>query len=240
MKTVLCIPGNWSDRSELLDAMVKGTGTKYLMAGNILFNAVEKYHFIIDVCEYDPLLHEAFSAAGMATRYCEEELLKIAGHKLVVYITGDTGNLIQAKQLADAGAMLLHIGGLGVKVETAGKAFEKEQWLKQLADFEPSKLYSLFVLDSIVDSAGMVYSCGMHNLGLRDTIVGGMDFQEAVNLIQVFGYYQIIDNPIITANQTFSVAEDSPVYRIITEDEQPNKGDEFFENPFGMWRLVRV
>lgn len=240
MKSILCIPGNWADRSELLHAIVKGTDGEYLMAGGILFNTRENHHFTIEVGEHDPMMHKAFSMAGMVTRYSEEELLKIVDHKLVIYITGDTGNLAQAKQLADAGAMLLRVGGLGVKVETAGKAFEKEQWLIQLEDFEPHKLYPLFVLDSIVDDEGAVYSCGMHNLGLPDTIVGGAEFQEAVDLIQIFSYYQLIDKPTITANQTFSVAEGSPVYRIIEEDQQPNKGDELFENPFGIWRLMLV
>jgi hypothetical protein len=237
MKSILCIPGNWADRSELLSAVVKATEGKYLMAGSMLFNTTEKHHFIIEVCEHDPMMHIAFSIAGMVTRYSEEELLKIADHKLMVYITGDTGDLIQAKHLADAAAMLLKAGGLGVKVETSGKAFEKGHWLTQLEDFEPHKLYPLFVVDSIVDGEGTVYSCGMHNLGLPDTIVSGEAFQEAVDLIQIFSYYQIVDKPAIAANQTFGVAEDAPVYRIIAEDEQPNKGHELFENPFGMWRL---
>jgi hypothetical protein len=240
MKSILCIPGNWEDRSELLHAIVKGTDGEYLMAGGILFNNTEKHHFIIEVAEHDPIMHKAFSMAGMVTQYSKEELLKISDHKLIVYLTGDTGNLVQAKQLADAGAMLLHIGGLGVKVETTGKALEKEHWLLQMEDFEPHKLYPLFVVDSIVDNEGTVYSCGMHNLGLPDTIVGGLEFQEAVELIRIFSYYQLIDKPTITANQTFSVAKDSPVYRIIQEDQQPNKGDELYENPFGMWRLMLV
>lgn len=240
MKSILCIPGNWAGRSELLHAIVKGTDGEYLMAGGILFNTKEKHHFIIEVAGHDPIMHKAFSMAGMVTRYSEEELLKIADHKLVVYITADAGNLAQAKQLADAGAMLLHVGGLGVKVETAGKAVEKEHWLMQLEDFEPHKLYPLFVVDSIVNNEGAVYSCGMHNLGLQDTIVSGVEFQQAVDLIQIFSYYQLVDKPTIMTNQTFSVAEDSPVYRIIKEDQQPNKGDELYENPFGMWRLMLV
>jgi hypothetical protein len=190
--------------------------------------------------DHNPMMHRAFSYAGGVTGYSAKELAKIADHKQVAYISGETGNLEQAKHLADAAAVVLHAGGLGVKIETAGKAFEKEQWLQQLEDFEPSKLYPLFVIDSIVDNDGTVYSCGMHNLGLPDTIVSGEDFQEAVSLIQLFHYYQLIDKPVISAGQTFGAAEDAPVYRILEEEEQPNKGDEFFENPYGMWRLVRV
>lgn len=240
MKSTLCIPGTWADRSQLLLTIANETQGKYLMAGNVLFNTENKQGFSIDVLEHDPMMYTAFSLAGRVTEYPLEELSKIADHKLVIYITADTGGLTEARHLADAAAMLLNIGGLGVKVETAGKAFEKEQWLEQLEDFEFHKLYPLFVLDSIVDNEGTVYSCGMHNLGLPDIILDGEEFQDAVKLIRIFNYYQIVDKPVIVANQTFSVAADAPVYRIIKEDSQPNAGDEFFENPFGMWRLIPV
>lgn len=241
MESLLCIPGNWADKTELMLTIVEQTDGQYVMAGNFLFNREAQQGFIIDVHEHDPEMHKAFSMAGIVTAYSEEELEKIANHNLVVYISAETGNLTKAKHLADAAAMLLKIGGLGVKVETAGKAFEKEQWLTQLQEeFEPHKLYPLFVIDSILDQDGTVYSCGMHNLGLPDTIVTGVEFQEAVNLIQIFHYYQIIENPVIQANQTFGAAEDAPVYRILNEEEQPNKGDESFENPFGMWRLAAI
>lgn len=240
MKSMLCIPGTWADRHELMLSIVEHTGGKYLMAGNILFNNAEKHHVEIDVMDHNPMMHKAFSYAGKVTGYPEEELSKIADHKHVVYLSGETGNPEQAKLLADAAAVVLHVGGLGVKVETAGKVFEKQQWLEQLENFEPHKLYPLFVLDCIVDTDGTVYSCGMHNLGLPDTILSGEAFQEAVELIQIFHYYQLIDQPVISAGQTFGAAEDAPVYRILEEVEQPNKGDEFFENPYGMWRLERV
>jgi len=189
MKSILCIPGNWADRGELLTSILERSEGEYVMAGNILFNTIEKQHCVIEVFGHDPTMHKAFSVAGAVTRYSEEELSKIANHKLVVYLTGDTGTLEDARRMADTAAMLLNIGGLGVKVETAGKAFEKEHWLMQLEDFEFYKLYTLFVVDSIVDNEGTVYSCGMHNLGLPDTIVYGEEFQAAVDLIQIFHYY---------------------------------------------------
>lgn len=240
MKSMLCIPGTWADRNELMLAIAEHTGGKYLMAANVLINNAEKHHFEIEVMDHDPMMHNAFSYAGKVTGYAEEALEKIAGHKHVVYISGETGNLAQAKHLADAAAVILHVGGLGVKVETAGKAFEKGQWLRQLEDFKPHQLYPLFVIDSIIDDEGTVYSCGMHNLGLPDTIVSGEEFQDAVDLIQSFHYYQVVEKATILANETFGISEDTPTYKIIQEEEQPNKGDEFFENPYGMWRLERV
>lgn len=98
----------------------------------------------------------------------------------------------------------------------------------------------MYVLDSISSNEkGATYSCGMHNLGLKDTIVYNEDFQESGNLISIFGYYQLIDKPIIKNNQTFCKEQDAPVFIISEENNQPYKGDELFENPYGMWKLEK-
>ena len=97
----------------------------------------------------------------------------------------------------------------------------------------------MLVLDSISDGNGTVYTCGMHNLGYKDTIVEGEDFQYAVELLSIFGYYQIMDKPEIRAGQTFGTSVDSPIFEIVEEKNQPYQGDELFENHYGMWRLKR-
>lgn len=109
-----------------------------------------------------------------------------------------------------------------------------------LKDFEESNLYEMFVVDSIVDKDKSVYSCGMHNLGYKDTIVWGMGFQQSVDLINIFNYYQIVDKPTIRSKQTFSAEANAPKFIITEESNQPNKGYELFENPFGMLRLSKA
>lgn len=124
------------------------------------------------------------------------------------------------------------------KVETTGKAFTNEHWTELLNNFEESNLYEMFVLDSISDGK-ITYSCGMHNLGLKDTIIYNEEFQDSVNLISIFSYYQIMEKPEIKNNQTFSIDAEAPIFVISEEDNQPNEGDELFENPYGMWKLER-
>jgi hypothetical protein len=113
-----------------------------------------------------------------------------------------------------------------------------------LPDAENSRggggLYELFVVDSITSEDGTVFSCGMHNLGLRDTIVSGEDFQDAADLIKIFGYYQLIDKPVIKENQTFQIDTESPIFRITTELHPPYGEDGPFYNPYGVWRLTRA
>ncbi len=237
--TVICIPGNWNNWDEFILSIATANNLEYLAAGSILMNNKNGKFFAIDFCEKDAKMQEAFSYAGSVTRMSQNSLDEIGNHKNVIYISSETGNLDDAEHIALATNAILKAGGMAVKIETTGKAFEKEKWLSFFDTFEMSYLYEMFVLDSISSPDGTVHSCGMQNLGYKDTIVSGEEFQSAVNLISVFGFYQIIDKPTIENNQTFSIAVDAPVYKISNELNQPNKGDELFENPFGMWRLTK-
>ena len=97
----------------------------------------------------------------------------------------------------------------------------------------------MFVIDSILAEDGTVFSCRMQNLGYKETIIPGEEFQHEASLISLFGYYQIIDNPSILSNQTFGSDSDAPKYRITEELNPPYKDDKQFGNPKGMWRLTR-
>lgn len=237
MKTLICIPGTWRNWQDCMAAIVTTTNGGYVAAGNILMDTQQGLNYAIEFCERDVRMKDSFAVAGLATGVSEAFLSEIEKHKSVLYIGGITGNLEKAHQLASTATVLLQSGGIGIKIETAGKAFEKEKWLGLNADFEEANLYKMFVLDSITEDDGTVFSCGMHNLGFRDTIVKGLEFQEAVALISLFHYYQIIDDVQVIHHQTFTLEEDSPKFRISNEPDQPYKGDELFENPFGMWRL---
>lgn len=98
----------------------------------------------------------------------------------------------------------------------------------------------MFVVSSIGDEKH-TFSCGMHNLGYRDTIIFGEEFQQSVYLTFVFSFYQIAEKPDLAEGQTFSVDAESPWFRITEEKNPPYAADvELFGNPFGMWRLSRV
>jgi hypothetical protein len=176
----------------------------------------------------------------MVNSVSENFLNQIESHTHVIYIIGDGGSLEKAEHIAKAGYAILKAGGLGLKVETAGKAFEKEQWIRLVENLETANLYKMFVIDSISNVNGTVFSCGMQNIGLKDTIVSGEEFQYAAKLISIFGFYQLIDRPQIVENQTFSCDINSPAFRISNELNQPYKEDNLFRNPFGMWRLSRI
>lgn len=239
VKTVLCIPGSWSDRSEIVTSIAENNLHEFIFAGALLLNMKTKEGFEVEICERDNRMKDAFKWAGMVNRVSEEFLSDIDQHKYVVYISAETGNIASARAIAEAGNAVLKSGGIGLKVESAGKAFTREHWSGLVNDFEESNIYQMYVLDSISNGKGATYSCGMHNLGLKDSIVYDEEFQESVNLISIFGYYQLIDKPVIENNQTFSTDLEAPIFVISEESNQPNVGSELFENPFGMWRLKR-
>jgi hypothetical protein len=202
-------------------------------------NAKSNHNYVVTFSEHDQKMKEAFKFAGMVNRVSDNFLKEIENHKHVIYISGNGGSLEKAEHIAQAGLAVLKAGGLGIKIETAGKAFEKAQWIDFFNDFDVATLYKMFVVDSISEN-GTTYSCGMQNLGFKDSIISDEDFQESVKLIAIFSYYQIIDKPAIQNNQTFSCDIDSPKFRITSELNPPYAGHELFGNPFGMWRLSRV
>jgi len=237
--SIICVPGPWTSWEEFIIALVGPNNAEYIAAANVMLDVKRSKHYKIEFCEQDDRMRESFKVAGMVTRVSDELLDEISKHQSVIYISGETGNVENALDFAMAGAALLKAGGTGIKIETSGKAFEKDIWLGECNSARP-RLFELFVLDSIAQEDGTIFSCGMQNLGLKDTIVSGEDFQFAVDLIRIFGYYQIIDKPTIFNNQTFKKDTSSPLFRISDERNQPYKEDERFENPYGMWRLSRV
>ncbi len=237
--SILCIPGHWKDDQEVKQAIVQATGGEYIAAGGVLMNATNKRHFTFEVCQQDERMKTSFAVAGRVTGVTEDFLEEIAKHNSVVYISVPTGSLQEAAHIAFAAEALLKAGGIGVKIETSGKAFDKEAWFGLTSNFQEHYAYEMFVIDSLVEEDGTVFSCGMQNLGLKDTIVSDLPFQEAADLIRIFSYFQIVDKPVIHSSQTFTPTIDSPIFRITEEDNPPYKDEEQLGNPFGVWRLTR-
>ena len=127
-ETVICIPGTWNSRDEFILSIVAATNGEYLAAGNILMNAKKERHYTIEFCERDDKMKESFRYAGMVTRVSDNFLDEIGNHRHVIYISGPTGSLQEAGYIAFAAEAILKAGGLGIKIETAGKAFEKDKW----------------------------------------------------------------------------------------------------------------
>lgn len=240
VKTVLCIPCDCDNEQELVPAIFEACQGEYFYpGGRALVHMETQQCFNLELCDRDERMEESFSVAGISTGISDSTLRAVEKHRSVIYLSGEGGNYTAAEAIARAAGALLKAGGFGVKVETSGKAFDAQDWIDYLLTFETPDLYRMFVVDSLAQEDGTIFSCGMHNLGLRDTIVSGEEFHEAVNLIKTFSFFQIVDDPTIRANETFRVAVDAPRYVIVDEPNSPYKDHDLFRNPFGVWRLKR-
>ena len=240
-RIVLCIPGPWEDRSGFVRAVAGASmpSADYLAAGKVMMHGPSKAAFEFDFCDRDESMARAFASAGLVNQLGKDVIDKIATHRSVVYLLSTTP---QAKEtsisIAKAAAHLIKAGGLGVKVESAGKEFSADQWL-ELTGSDFVEIYGLMVLDSVSDGT-TTYSCGMRNLGLWDSIVSGDEFQAAVKLLRGFNMYQLYESPELLAGQTFGLEAGAPRYRLSVETQQPDADHNLFANPFGMWRLSRL
>jgi hypothetical protein len=233
---VLCIPGPWQSQADLVQAIARG-GSGYLFAGQVLMNMETRQTCEPEFQAQDDRMQAAFRAAGphwVGT----PEMQRIADHSAVVYLVADGGVAMTAEALMQAAAAVLEAGGLGVKVESSGVAHAPADWLELCAAlhlFSAHRAYVLYV------TGPQVYSCGMHNLGLRDAIVDNDgDTAGAVELLRAFTRYLFTASPTIRAGQTFGVAQDAPVYRMLDDPGPGYEDGSLYANPFGFWRLVRA
>jgi hypothetical protein len=159
----------------------------------------------------------------------------IASHQSVAYLLGDGGSRERAESMMLAGAAVIGAGGLGVKVESAGIAHSTNDWLKLC---EQAYLFSAHRAFVIYGTGDETYSCGMHNLGLRDAVVAQKDASDPVELLQAFTRYLFAEAPAIKDGQTFSVARGAPAYRLRSDPGVSYEAGSFYSNPYGAWRLV--
>jgi hypothetical protein len=240
VNTIICIPGFWHDFEQIKNTVLSSGKGNYLVVDDIFLDVKQERQYKFEIRGHDGRMKKLFEYEGNSTGIKNKVLDEIEQHSHVIYITGETGSLAEAEYIAFAGAAILEAGGLAIRVETAGKAFDKKTWLNIIKKFQEADLYQLFVTDATSNKNDAVWSCGMHNLGLKDTIVSGEEYQTAVDLITIFGYYQIIDKPVITTGEIFQPDSQSPQYKISIEPNQPYKDIDLFENPYGMWRLTRI
>jgi hypothetical protein len=231
-QAVICIPGEWKSQQQLVRSIAQRSDG-YLFAGHVLLAVRTQHSFELQFEGPNPRMLEAFRAAGPHWRDTAE-MARIAGHSAVAYVIGHGGSRQNAEALIAAAAGLIKSGGLGAKIESAGLAHSPAGWV-ELAN--TTQLYSAYRAFVVCVEGEDVYSCGMHNLGLRDAIVDASAADDPVNLIRGFTYYLFTESPIIKAGQTFSVARGAPVYRIHEDEGVCYGAGSLYNNPYGAWRL---
>ena len=236
VEIVLGIPGLWSEKAEILAAIVQQTdGLKFV--GKLLLDTRTNKGFVVDVYEHDPTLQQTFAIAGRGL-IAEEDLKAIGKHTYTLYIVGPGGTVNTALGMVELGAQLLKAGGIAVKVETAGLAHTAQNW-QRFAERGPDFLCDAYA--AVIQEQDTYYSCGMHNLGLSDVLViDDITLQEANRLIKSLLRYTILEQPVLQNGHTFRIDAHSPYYRLIHQEDVIHPSDDPFHNPSGLWHLSRM
>jgi len=232
-RIILCIPGHWKGRTELLQAI---PGTGYLFAGKALTRLGSDEVFELEVCEPDARMTRSFRSAGHHWMTADDENL-LDKHSLVLYLLAQGGTHERARSAMLAAAALLRAGGYAIKVESAGIAHSKDSWLEFCENLH---LFSAHKALVVYVTGEKTYSCGMQNLGLPDAIVNPDDSKDAVELIRTFTWYLFSEGPTIQHGQTFCASEGEPIYKLHVSDCDLYELDDIYFNPYGMVRLEKI
>jgi hypothetical protein len=233
---VVGVPGPWENGLALTEALLAEYGPRYLNAGQILLDVETERAVGLELDTHIPDLAEAFRFAASYSALSEEDFALISTHKSVAWLVEpDGGSVEKAQKLHALAVVLLKVGGLAVKVESAGKAHTAAEWM----DFKPDALLPAFV--TWAGDGKRFYSCGMHNFGMPDAVLLGTDPTKAGNVLSWFNAYLLHEQPTLTSGETFSTAPEETLYSmhhgVCADFPSP---DDLFHNPHGVWTLKPV
>jgi len=228
---IICIPGPWITREELLRALVKAHEGRYLMTGRILLDSTDKDPLSIDWEPHDPRMADAFRPCA----HSDEILAEVAGHGSVVYLHFPLNVREQRERILKYTAVFRKAGGIAIKLENSGLSHPWPRWFEWLSAPFENQHYLALVIQAIDEDGG--YSCGMHQFGKPDAVIspGG---QEGFQTLQAFNQYVLMESPVLKSGQTFSKDADSRRYRLHWMEDDRFRSDELFHNPHGIWQLA--
>ncbi|MHB8860794.1 MAG: DUF4261 domain-containing protein [Pirellulaceae bacterium] len=235
---MICIPGPWKDRKEFVQRVAVHTRGDFLFAGGILANPKTKDHVLVEFEEANTDMRRAFEIAGQQ-KLPESILNLIATHNSTVYLRFPLDVIGQRDRLLKFTNLVRDIGGIAVKVESAGIAHTWEVWQSLLSSQNPFDQYRCFVV--LIGDEEYYYSCGMHHFGIPDCQVSRqVPMAEAADTMNRFNYYQIVERPVLASGHTFSVTTESPFYRLSLIADHRHDKDDLFWNPKGLWDMEKV
>lgn len=231
-KIVLCIPGSWTSRAELVERVVRESDG-YIFAGQVLLHIQSRFGCELQFCEADPRMQDAFLASGAHWKNTPD-MAAIGAHRSVVYLIGPGGSRQNAEAMIRAGAGIIRSGGLGMKVESSGLAHRAAKWLELASYLDLHSAHEALV---VYVTGAEIYSCGMHSFGLRDAITVDDGAEDGVELLKTFTHYLFSEQPQLQDHQSFAMWDDAPLYRLDAEPGVDYADNPLFVNPHGNWRL---
>jgi hypothetical protein len=232
---IICIPGTWKDRTDFISQTITSEPPgRFVFAAGILADITAKDHVPLDFCPADPNILKAFEIAGQG-EIPPEILAQLREHSSVVYLHFPLDLPDQRERVLKFTQIIQRLGGIAVKVESAGAAHSWERWFA-LVSGTPFDLYCAAVI--LVGDKGYYYSCGMHHFGLPECEVPrSIPVGEAADLMNRFNFWQTVEKPKLSTGHTFSLTPTAPRYRLTLGPDTRHNTENPFHNPHGIWRL---
>jgi hypothetical protein len=235
---ILCIPGMWPDRSDFLGQVITHEPDgRYMFAGLILADLKTKDHVPLDFCDPDPNIAEAFKIAGQG-RLPADVLHQLGQHTSVVYLHFPLDLPDQLERVLKYSQLIQRLGGIAVKLESAGVAHTWKRWFALLSGSSFDVYCAAVVL---IGDRNYYYSCGMHHFGLPECEAPtSIPAAEAADLMNRFNFWQITEHPKLSPGHTFSLTATAPRFRLSLQRDSRHAEDSLFHNPHGLWRLDTI
>jgi hypothetical protein len=252
-RIIICIPTSLKQRKDLASALESKYGAEYVFIGRVFQSNIDRISCeidIFDICAANPVdnpwvrrsyhcylnLTDTFKLAGQ-DKLDASTLQQIDQHQQVIYLTSSSTGYASCRQIAQLAQVILQVGGIAIKVESAGIAHYKDKWLANYNSDDVFDIYSLFV--TLVEGDDSYYSCGMHNFGKADVAVDlSEDMSLAIYVMNVFNYYRLTESAILQAGHTFQPDIECPKYKIEWTMDREYEIHSPQYNPHGRWHLI--
>ena len=243
-RIVICIPTIWQERNDLASALADKYGAKYVLIGRVFQSNIDHISCEIDIWtsdrqtyrEYhrDLNLSETFDLAGQDK--LDAATLQERDKHQVIYLTSTHTGYSGCRQIAQLAQVMLQVGGIAIKVESAGIAHHQDKWLANYNSDDVFDIYSLFV--NLIEGDESYYSCGMHNFGKADVAIDlSEDMSLAIYVMNVFNYYRLTESPILQDDHTFQPDIECSKYKLKWSCDREYEIHSPQYNPHGRWYL---
>lgn len=205
-----------------------------MFAGGMLADLHCKDHVAVEFTAHDAKIGKAFEIAGHG-KISEPILAQIRKHQSVVFLHFPIDLRSQRERLLKFTRLMQRLGGIAVKIESAGIAHSWERWFT-LLEGSVFDLYCAAIV--LIGGKDHYYSCGMHHFGLPECAVpASIPIVEAADLMNRFNFHQISEEPTLVSGHTFSLSSDAPIFRLTLKDDESHDTDHPFFNELGVWFL---
>ncbi len=227
----LRIPGQWSNPQELMDRLPAGCR---LTPEDLILSDGTQVGF--GAAAADDQFAQIFRSS-CRDEPTEDELARVDGYTVNVFLSGPGGSLASAHTIMRAGAAVVQAGGAGVFIDNSGLAHGGQHWLAMTKDGGSDAVSYAFV--AIVGGKEEVWTMGMHVLGLRDVVMKRADLEkDDFDIVEVIRYLARGDRQVENGHVIADL--DGPRFQAFTQESPKEFARSPMHNPFGRLKLVSL